>query len=121
MKTGEKTEETRFGAVSRNAGAAIGAISVGVSFAFARNGYDSMGLEAGASLLVILLAMRMSWPMRRRRWFWPLFVGVVVAHVYVVLSAAEVGAKPSYEHLPYMLTDLAVVMGAVWLATRLSQ
>lgn len=118
METNHTANDTRFGVVSRKVGAAIGLTSGAVFLAFALAGYESAGSCAAASLLVVLLGMRMSWPMRHERWFWPLFAGVAVLHAFAVIHAPEIEARPSYEYVPYVLADLAVVMAVVWVATK---
>jgi hypothetical protein len=71
------------------------------------------------SLVVIVYVTFAKWELRRRVWFWPVIVVVVALHALaIILVPWKTTSLPSIASLPFVVADLAVVLGIMTFLDR---
>jgi hypothetical protein len=115
-----RPDEQIFSTLSRKLGFVIGIASLlvfAVAIAFADEG---QALAAGASTVALLTAGALSWPLRRRAWFWLTMAGIAAVHAWVVLAVRwGEGDVSATTLVPIMWADTAVIIAVVWTLSRL--
>ena len=56
-----------------------------VFFLLAAGGHPDKGIVTSVSIAIVFTMAKMSWPLRRRRWFWPMRPCFCLAHAIAVL------------------------------------
>lgn len=94
-------------------GLLIGLVSGAIVLAFYLSGHFEIGKFAGFSAAAIMVAVRIEWEYRGKKWFWMLISAVVAVHV-AILVAIKVSAEsyPALIFSPVFIVDIFLV---VWL------
>ena len=71
------------------------------------------------SLVVIVYVIFAKWELRREAWFWPVIVVVSALHVLAIIFVPwKTTSLPSIVSLPFVVADLAAVLGIFTLLDR---
>ena len=88
---------------------------------------DGKALVASVSAVMIVLATRYFWDLRKHVWFWVTIAFIVFLHVLLVLFLPPPAKQWNYVHWnwvqmsPFGLLDLAIVYGVIRLVENVAK
>ena len=98
------------------------ALGVPAFFLLASEGYADKGIVAGLSIALLILISRRTWPLRRRRWYWPLLLAWIVAHAAAVSMISFPRQKLLITvTMPVAIADFVLMLSAFWYAEKWSK
>lgn len=100
--------------LTRAWGLLIGVFAGLVVFVFYLAGYFEIGKFAGFSTAAIMCAARIEWDYSKRRWFWPLIIGIALAHA-VMLYFIKLGDEnyPALLFSPLFIVDIFLIVWGI--------
>jgi hypothetical protein len=101
-------------------GTKIGAILAPVLLLFAYFGKEDRGFTICLVLGVAIFAIKMRWKLRKRRWFWPVIVFILLLHVplFFVVRWPQTNVPTIAYSMPLGIADGLLILGAIGLAER---
>jgi hypothetical protein len=101
-------------------GLKIGGILAPVFFLITFLGNADMGLAACIVLGMVMLAIKIRWPLRKHLWFWAVIGFILALHIPLVLLVRwPQGNVPTlFYTMPLGIADFLIISGAVRLAEK---
>ena len=119
---GESKRKQEVYPVTRKFGLVAAICTAPIFIVFAYCGDPDRGFTAWLSSLVILVAIRMFWGLKKRAWFWITITIIALLHAILVFCVPWPFKQVSYVALlPVALPDLAIVYGIIRLVERFSR
>ena len=83
-------------------------------------GSPGLGVAAGAMAGVLISSLGMSWPLRKRLWFWVSFAALVVPHLLIALyiNWSIASRWTGFAIMPFMAADTLLTMTVIYTITR---
>ena len=113
----EETEQK----LSKYTGLIIAALLVPLYLLFLYLDKPDVGLTAFYCLGTILFAIKIRWELRKHAWFWAVMAVVLALHVPLIVYWRWPDRWiPGIALMPFALADIAIILGIVRVAERLS-
>jgi hypothetical protein len=83
-------------------------------------GDPGMARAAGISAMLVIIAARMCWDLKKRAWFWVTMILLALLHVpLILLFPWPNGNLPAISLMPFGVLDLAVMYGCIKLVEKM--
>lgn len=111
--------EPAFDTVPPWQGFVLAAFVIPLDFALSQLLNEGVAWVAAVSAISIGASVRISWPMRKRSWFWATVILVTLLHVSLIfISEWQTDGFPSLMLWPVAIADIFLILSAFALVSR---